>query len=122
MTTQNLSSFPQLDDVKIKDLISLDPSKDLLRQLIKIFDGEMQVAFTKMRDDFKKNNFEPISKLAHRLRTTSLNLGFARLGEVFRLLEYMNFSETDRQTIQSLFSAGEAESQIAHQKLSFYAR
>lgn len=121
MTTQDLSSFPQLDEAKIKDLLSLDPSKDLLRQLVKIFDGEMQVAFTKMRDDFKRNNFEPISKLAHRLRSTSLNLGFVRLGEIFRQLEYMNFSEADQQVVQKLFSTGEAESQLAHQKLSSYA-
>ncbi len=112
-----IKNFSQVDEVKLQELISIDPSGGLLRQLTTIFNSEMQNAFIMMKEEYNKNNFDSISKLAHRLRSTSLNLGMVRLGEIFKQLEYLDFTPENKSVFQDLVHYGEVERDIACEQL-----
>lgn len=91
---QILLSFPTLDEVKIKEVISYDPSRELLTELIQIFDAEIAEKIGFIRNEYRQSHLVDLSKWAHRIRSTSLNLGAIRLSEILKRIEYMAI-ETD---------------------------
>ena len=86
---QILLSFVTVDEVKIREVISYDPEKQLLTELVQIFDSEMKEKIGLIKDAYASALFSEVSKLAHRIRSTSLNLGAVRLSEILKRIEYM---------------------------------
>lgn len=77
-----------IDRAKILEYIDMDPTKEFVSKLIDVFRSEMEKAYPTFKDNLEKNNLSDVSKLAHRLRSTCLNLGATQLSEMFRKLEY----------------------------------
>lgn len=86
---QILLSFPTLDEVKVREVISYDPTKELLTELVQIFDAEIADKINLIKQEYQANHISEISKWAHRIRSTSLNLGAIRLSEILKRIEYM---------------------------------
>lgn len=115
---QILLSFPTLDVVKINEVISYDPSKGLLSELVDIFDIEVAEKIKFIRHDFKENQSTELAHWAHRIRSTSLNLGAVRLSEILKRLEYMSAdAEIIDTEIEFLINALEKEFSVASSKL-----
>lgn len=86
---QILLTFPTLDELKIKEMISYDPSRELLADLIEIFDAEVSEKIGFIKSEYQGLNLSELSRWAHRIRSTSLNLGAVRLSEILKRIEYM---------------------------------
>ena len=118
---QTLLSFPSIDEVKIQEVISYDPSRDLLTELVEIFDVEMKDKIVLIKQTYETNQYSEVSKLAHRIRSTSLNLGATRLSEILKRIEYMTLeTEVIRTEIDFLINALEKEFLTASEKLHGY--
>ena len=99
---QILLSFATVDEVKIREVISYDPEKQLLKELVDIFDVEMDDKINLIKQAYASNQISEVSKLAHRIRSTSLNLGATRLSEILKRIEYMTLeSEIIRTELES---------------------
>jgi HPt (histidine-containing phosphotransfer) domain-containing protein len=109
-----------IDFYKIKDLISIDPSKELLQKLVVIFNVEVQKALTQIKFHIQNQDFLAVSQLSHRMRSTSLNLGATNLGEVFRQLEYLNYETASLNEMSSLVAQAENFYALASQDLKQY--
>ncbi len=115
---QILLTFPSVDPVKIETMLSYDPSKKLLQELVRIFNVEVPEKISLMKKEFDEKNYGELSKIAHRIRSTSLNLGTTRLAELFKRLEYLNLEENVLTSeIQFLIQAAEKEYVFASRKL-----
>ncbi len=115
---QILLSFVRLDEIKIQELLSYDPSRELLTQLIQIFDNGTKEILQQVKSEFEINNLADVSKLTHRLRSTSLNLGATRLSEILKRIEYMALEADVRKSeIDFLIKEAEKESQLASKDL-----
>ena len=118
---QILLTFPTLDQGKIDTMRTDDPSGELLPELIKIFNVELQDKLALIKNEFAARNFDELSKLAHRIRSTSLTLGAIRLAEIFKRLEYLNPEQFIQSTeIQFLIQSAEKEYICASKKLKSY--
>ena len=118
---QILLTFPTLDQVKIDTMLSYDPSQELLQELVKIFNVEVPDKLALMNKEFAARNFEELGKLAHRIRSTSLNLGTTRLAEIFKRLEYLSAEQNVSATeVQFLIQSAEKEYVFAADKLKAY--
>ena len=53
---QILLSFVRLDEIKIQELLSYDPSRELLTQLIQIFDNGTKEILQQVKSEFEINN------------------------------------------------------------------
>ena len=115
---QILLSFATVDEVKIREVISYDPEKQLLAELVEIFDVELKDKIKLIKAAYASNQSSELSKLAHRLRSTSLNLGATRLSEILKRIEYMTL-ETDviRTELDFLINSLEKEFLSASLKL-----
>ena len=120
---QILLSFATVDEVKIREVISYDPKKQLLKELVDIFDVEMDDKINLIKQTYASNQMSEVSKLAHRIRSTSLNLGATRLSEILKRIEYMTLeSEIIRTELDFLINSLEKEFTSASTKLhSFLA-
>lgn len=120
---QILLSFVRLDEVKIQEIISYDPSKDLLTELVQIFDTETKSTIIQIKEICENNHFSEVSRLAHRLRSTSLNLGATRLSEILKRIEYMTLEPSViRSEVDFLINAAEKESLSAVAGLHAYLK
>lgn len=118
---QILLSFARIDDVKIREIISYDPNKELLTELVQIFDSETTEVIKQIKTNCESNNFSDVSKLAHRLRSTSSNLGATRLSQILQRIEYMTLeSEVIKSEIDFLINAAAKESISASASLHTY--
>lgn len=118
---QILLSFVRLDQVKIDEIVSYDPSKQLLVELIQIFDKETTSTVSQIKSELENNNYYNISRLAHRLRSTSSNLGAIRLNEILKRLEYLTQdSNVIRSEVEFLITATAKESAFASKSLHAY--
>jgi len=86
---QILLTFPTLDELKIKEVISYDPTRELLTELIEIFDAEVAEKIGLIKSEYQEKHLNELSRWAHRIRSTSLNLGAIRLSEILKRIEYM---------------------------------
>jgi HPt (histidine-containing phosphotransfer) domain-containing protein len=121
---QILLSFATLDEVKINEVISYDPSLGLFIELVQIFDSEMAEKIQLIKAADQQQQWAEVSKIAHRIRSTSLNLGATRLSEILKRIEYMAL-ETPliKSEIEFLINSLEKEFLAASQKLhAFVAR
>jgi hypothetical protein len=125
MSDQNISqidqillSFPTLDETKINEVISYDPTKELLSELVIIFDSEVQEKIKFIKNEYSSGHLDEASKWAHRIRSTSLNLGAIRLSEILKRIEYLT-AETDsiKTEIEFLINGLEKEFILASEKL-----
>lgn len=115
---QILLTFPSLDPVKIETIVSYDSSKQLLEELIGIFDTEMVDKINLIKQEFTHGNIEEMGKLAHRIRSTSLNLGATRLAEIFKRIEYLSAEhQLPPSEIQFLIQSAEKEYHFVSAKL-----
>jgi HPt (histidine-containing phosphotransfer) domain-containing protein len=115
---QILLTFPTVDQTKIDTMLSYDPSKQLLKELVKIFNVEVPDKMNLIKNEFTAKNFPELSKLAHRIRSTSLNLGTTRLAEIFKRLEYLSLEQNVLiSEIQFLIQAAEKEYAFASERL-----
>ena len=74
-----------------------------------------------IKHEFESDSFLQISKLAHRLRSTSLNLGATRLSEILKRIEYMTLeSDLVRRELDFLIITAEKEAQFASKQLNTY--
>ncbi len=115
---QILLSFPTLDIIKVNEVISYDPSRELLTELVQIFDAEVSEKITYIKNEYKENHLSELSHWAHRIRSTSLNLGATRLSEILKRIEYMALEPDLIHTeIEFLINALEKEFSSASLKL-----
>lgn len=115
---QILLSFPTLDEVKIQEVISYDPSRELLTELISIFDVEIAEKIKFIKHEYQEQHLNELSRWAHRIRSTSLNLGAIRLSEILKRIEYMSLEpDLIHSEIEFLINALEKEFFSASTKL-----
>lgn len=120
---QILLSFPTVDEIKIREVISYDPSRELLIELVQIFDTEISEKIKFIKSEYQMNQFSELSKWAHRIRSTSLNLGAIRLSEILKRIEYMAIeSDLIRTEIEFLMNALEKEFKSASAQLHNYLK
>jgi hypothetical protein len=118
---QMLLTFPTVEPTKIVTILSYDPSQELFIELVKIFNIEMKDKIILIKKEFEARNFEELGKFAHRIRSTSLNLGTIRLAEIFKRLEYLSAEQNILSfEIQFLIEAAEKEYIFAAEKLNSY--
>lgn len=118
---QILLTFPIVDQTKIDTMMSYDPSQELFKELVKIFNVEMKDKLVLIRKEFEARNFDELGKLAHRIRSTSLNLGTTRLAEIFKRLEYQSVEQNASPSeLQFLIQSAEKEYVFAAEKLDSY--
>ncbi len=118
---QILLTFPTVDQAKIEMMLAYDPSQELLKELVKIFNVEVKDKIQLIKKEFEARHFDELSKLAHRIRSTSLNLGTTRLAEIFKRLEYLSPEQhTLSSEIQFLIVAAEKEFIFASEKLNAF--
>lgn len=118
---QILLTFPTVDPTKIETMMSYDPSQELFKELVKIFNVEMKDKLVLIKKEFEARNFQELAKLAHRIRSTSLNLGTTRLAEIFKRLEYLSPEQNASPSeIQFLIQSAEKEYVFASEKLNSY--
>lgn len=118
---QILLSFVRLDEIKILEVISYDPSKELFNELVQIFDTETKETISLIKEYCENSHFSEVSRLAHRLRSTSLNLGATRLSEILKRIEYMAQEvSVIRSEVDFLINSAEKESQSASIDLHIY--
>lgn len=118
---QILLTFPIVDAVKIETMMSYDPTLDLIKELIEIFNVEMKDKLILIKKEFEIKNYEELGKLSHRIRSTSLNLGTMRLAEIFKRLEYLSAeSNPPPSELRLLIQAAEKEYVLASEKLESY--
>jgi len=118
---QILLTFPTVDPTKIETMLSYDPSHELIKELVKIFNVEVPDKLTLIKKEFEARNFEELGKLSHRIRSTSLNLGTTRLAEIFKRLEYLSAEQNiPSSEVQFLIQAAEKEYTFAAEKLNSY--
>lgn len=115
---QILLSFPSIDEVKVREVLSYDPTTELLTELVQIFDTEISDKIQLIKSEYHGNHLSEMSKWAHRIRSTSLNLGAIRLSEILKRIEYMAL-ETDliRSDLEFLINSLEKEFSSASDKL-----
>lgn len=120
---QILLSFPSVDEVKIREVLSYDPTTELLTELVQIFDAEISDKIQLIKSEYQSNHLSEMSKWAHRIRSTSLNLGAIRLSEILKRIEYMAL-ETDliRSDLEFLINSLEKEFSSASQKLHSFLK
>lgn len=115
---QILLTFPTIDEVKIKEVISYDPTRELLTDLIQIFDSEIAEKIGFIKIEYKQNHLPELAQWAHRIRSTSLNLGAIRLSEILKRVEYMSVeSDLIPTEIEFLINSLEKEFSSASTKL-----
>lgn len=118
---QILLSFARIDDVKIREIISYDPNKELLTELVQIFNSETSEITKQIKLLNSDNNFTEVSNLAHRLRSTSSNLGATRLSQILQRIEYMTLEpEVIESEVDFLINAAIKESLFASKSLQTY--
>ena len=118
---QILLTFPIVDAVKIETMISYDPTLDLIKELIEIFNVEMKDKLVLIKKEFEVKNYEELEKLSHRIRSTSLNLGTMRLAEIFKRLEYLSAElNPPSSELRLLIQAAEKEYVLASEKLDSF--
>ena len=117
---QILLSFPTIDEVKIKEMKSYDPTLELLTELIQIFDAELNEKIGFIKLEYKQNDFIQLAQWAHRIRSTSLNLGAVRLSEILKRIEYMAV-EPDYITIEIEFLINSLEKEFSSASIRLHA-
>lgn len=116
---QILLTFPIVDTAKIETMISYDPTLDLIKELIEIFNVEMKDKLVLIKKECENKSYEELGKLSHRIRSTSLNLGTMRLAEIFKRLEYLSAeANPPLSELRLLIQAAEKEYVLAAEKLN----
>lgn len=88
-------SYPRVNKNKIEEMISLDSSGDLYKELLSIFAIEFSEKLPLLHDSLKNENFFELSELSHRLRSTSYNVGAIRTGEILKKIEIDSLAKGD---------------------------
>lgn len=90
-------SFPRVNKPKVEELLELDTDGTLFKDLLKIFKSEFEENIPLLKRYFDFNKILEISELAHRLRSTSYNVGASRISEILKKIEVdaMDFVENN---------------------------
>lgn len=90
-------SFPRVNKLKVRELLELDNDGTLFKELLDIFKNEFEENIPLLRKYFDFRKVLEISELAHRLRSTSYNVGASRLSEILKKIEAdaLDFSENN---------------------------
>lgn len=80
-------SFPRVNENKVEEVLSLDQSGELYKELLSIFSSEFIEKLPLLKESLDKENYFELSELSHRLRSTSYNVGAIRTGEILKKIE-----------------------------------
>ncbi|MCK6598023.1 MAG: hypothetical protein L6Q37_06630 [Bdellovibrionaceae bacterium] len=107
---QMILSYPRVEISKIEELKSFDLSGNLLSELIDIFKSEFELNLPLMKEMLKNEDFEMLSKMSHRLRSTGFNSGARRVSEILKKIEIeLTDSETSKAEINIMINSLEYE-------------
>ena len=115
---QIMMNFPRLDANKVLDLNTLDPTGKTFTQLVKIFLDEMQARISEMKNYVSSEQYDNLSKVVHRFRSTTYNLGAKRAAEITRRIDFVSVKVlVDKVELNGLVIALENECWLAYQQL-----
>lgn len=80
-------SYPRVSEDKIDEVLNLDGTGDLFKELLAIFAAEFVEKLPLLDDYLQKENYFDLSEISHRLRSTSYNVGAIRTGEILKKIE-----------------------------------
>lgn len=88
-------SYPRVNEDKIEEVLNLDSSGDLFKELLEIFVAEFLEKMPLLKAALDKENYFDLSEISHRLRSTSYNVGAIRIGEILKKIEIDSLGSTD---------------------------
>jgi HPt (histidine-containing phosphotransfer) domain-containing protein len=110
-------SKPSILSEKVVELKTLDPSLDVFTKLITIFRNEYINRIPEMKKHCVNRDNENLSRVIHRFKSTTYNLGAARAVEFTKEIELAITRKTDGFYIEQLIGQLERECMRAHEVL-----
>ena len=80
-------NFPRIEFKKIEELKQLDPTLEVFSKLVHIFYVEVSGRIPEMKNYCDSHNYENLSRVIHRFKSTAYNLGASRAVEFMAHIE-----------------------------------
>ena len=102
--TLRTPAFSSFDWAQLSQLAQLDKpgEKTFFNELFEVFDKSLPETLKEMNKALKVQEREVLSRIAHRLKGSSYQLGAARLSEICGKLESLALEQTTWETLNSL--------------------
>lgn len=111
-------NFTSVKKEKVDELKKLDRSLGILAKLINIFHNECLNRIPEMKVFCQNYDFENLSRVVHRFKSTTYNLGASRSVEIIKQIEYtVSLGETYQPTTLKLIEELEYECMTVHELL-----
>lgn len=72
-----------------------DGNEEFIKEMIKIFRADSPVLIEKMRDSFEKQDWDALSKVAHKFRSPAVMMGMKDVAKIAERVEYYDFNEKE---------------------------
>ena len=89
--------------VAVKELVGLvdlsylrdmsDGNEDFIKEMIRIFKADSPVLIEKMQNSFKKEDWEGLSRVAHKFRSPAVMMGMKDVAKIAERIEYYDYSD-----------------------------
>lgn len=103
------SNYPSVRLEKIEELKRLDPTFEILAKLVKIFHNEVAMRIPEMKSYCQCQDYENLSRLIHRFKSTTYNLGASRSVEFTKQIENAMQRSASQLEIKQLIAVLEIE-------------
>lgn len=117
-------SYPRVNEHKIEEVLNLDGSGQLFKELLEIFTAEFLEKMPLLNLALDKENYFELSEISHRLRSTSYNVGAIRIGEILKKIEIDSLGrsdEIDKEELTLLISSLKIEQEESLSELLAYS-
>jgi HPt (histidine-containing phosphotransfer) domain-containing protein len=113
--------MPQHVDLQYLNEIS-GGSRELLIEMIEIFNSEVPGYLKLMNDFYEKGNWEALGKLAHKAKASASIMGMKQLTTELREIELLAQDERDIQSYPTLLHSIENKFIAAMEELKLFAK
>ena len=110
-------NFPRLKLEKIAELKQLDPTLEVFSKLVHIFSVEVSARIPEMKKFCECHDYENLSRVIHRFKSTTYNLGAARAVEITSHIEKVILRSGSPIELKQWIESLEVECLEAHQQL-----
>lgn len=115
------ANHPSISTEKVSELKKLDKTLTVLSKLIAIFQNEKNQRIPEMKVCCNTSDYDTLSRIIHRFKSTTYNLGAARAVELCKHIEHaMNKELKSHLEISQLISLLDHECDMAYQTLLTY--
>lgn len=80
---------------QVNVVLEIDPSGDLMRSLMNIFETDMPVHIESLKGAIIDLNHDNIKKISHLIKSSSLNIGAAELANIAESIEHKSDADIE---------------------------